>query len=72
MVSKKEMRMLQTMHSLIKEEAPISKIEVILRTSVSITYYDKLKPFLVHLYKDIAYDTKTHNWILLQEGENQE
>jgi hypothetical protein len=57
MTTRKEMSRLNEILRIIQEEKRISKVQLVLKTRISISYFDKLRPFLMELYGDfIRYD----------------
>lgn len=65
MVSQAEMLHLNKMAELIRSEGGLSKTELILRSEVSIAWAEKLIKYIPILFKDIRYDKKHGNFVLL-------
>lgn len=63
MTTQKEMSKINKMVELIQKEKTISKVQLVMRSGISISYYDKLKPFMEELYSHrIRYDKDTKAW----------
>ncbi len=64
MTSRREMRILNDMRNLIVKEGAINKYDLMIRSEISVSYYDKLSPILQHLYGPrIEYDRRSKNWL---------
>jgi len=66
MTTRKEMSRLNEMLRIIQEEKRISKVQLVLKARIGISYFDKLRPFLMELYGDfIRYDKDEKMFISL-------
>lgn len=63
MASQKEMRKMERMVQIIEREGVISKVQLVMKAMISISYYEKLKPFMEELYAHrVQYDKDTRTW----------
>lgn len=63
MTTQKEMRKINKLREIILKEGTIGKVQLVMRSGISISYYEKLKPFLEEIYQhDIQYDKNTRVW----------
>lgn len=68
MTSQREMRKINRLRDIILKEGSISKIQLIMISGISISYYEKLKPFLEELYlHQVQYDKITRIWKALTQ-----
>jgi len=57
MASRKEMSRINDMCRTIQKEGTINKVQLVMRSNISIVYFEKLRPFLLELHQDkIMYD----------------
>ncbi len=57
MASRKEMSRINDMCRIIQKEGSINKVQLVMRSNISIVYFEKLRPFLLELHQDkIMYD----------------
>ena len=70
MTTRKELSRINRLLEIIQKEGAISKIQLVMRSGISISYYEKLKPFLeeIHAYK-IRYDKDTKIWHAIKQEE---
>jgi len=63
MTTYKEMRKINKLVEIIQKEKVISKVRLVMQSGISISYYEKLKPFMEELYPHkIRYDRDTKTW----------
>jgi len=75
MTTQKEMSRINRIVETIEKEGTISKIQLVMRSGISISYYEKLKPFIEEIYSHkVRYDRITKNWSAIKadniENEN--
>ena len=69
MTTRKEMSRLNEMLAIIQKEKQISKVQLVLKARIGISYFDKLRPFLLELYGDyITYDKDAKVFRSLQDA----
>lgn len=74
MTTRKEMSKINKMVEIIQKEGTINKVQLIMKSGISISYYDKLKPFVEELYSHkVRYDKETKIWkaIKIEDKENE-
>ena len=70
MASQKEMRKMDRMVRIIEQERVITKVQLVMKAMISISYYEKLKPFMEELYAHrIQYDKHTTTWRTIRNKE---
>lgn len=70
MTTHKEMRKINRLLEIILREGTIGKVQLIMKSSISISYYDKLKPFLEEIYgHKVRYDKETKTWNAIKQEE---
>jgi len=58
------------MVEIIQKENVISKVQLVMRSGISISYYEKLKPFMEELYQHkIRYDISMKVWRAIKQKE---
>ena len=63
MTTRKEMSKINKMVEIIQKEDTISKVQLVMRSGISISYYDKLKPFMEEIFAHkVRYDKETKTW----------
>lgn len=63
MTTRKEMSRMNKMVEIIKKEKRISKVQLVMRSGISISYYDKLRPFMAELFQHtIRYNKDDGVW----------
>lgn len=63
MTTQKEMSKINKMVRIIEREGRIGKVQLIMASGISISYYDKLKPFMEELLPHVVrYDKETKTW----------
>ena len=68
MTSQKEMRKINKLVDIIMKEGVISKVQLVLSSSISISYYEKLKPFMEEIYPHkIQYDNIAKVWRAIKQ-----
>ena len=70
MTTQKEMRKINRLMEIIQKEEKIGKIPLIMKSGISISYYEKLKPFLEEIYPHkVQYDRLTKVWFAIKQTE---
>lgn len=65
MTTQKELSRINKMVTIIQKEQAISKVRLVMMSGISISYYEKLKPFMEEIYQHkIRYDKETKIWKL--------
>ena len=68
MTSQREMSKIRKMTQIILKAGKISKVQLVMQSGVSISYYDKLKPFMEELFEEqIRYDKELKLWISIKD-----
>ena len=63
MTTSREMSKINKLLEIIKKEGPISKVRLVMMSGISLSYYEKLKPFLEEIYSyAVQYDKSTKTW----------
>ncbi len=63
MTSQRELTKINRLLHIIENNSPISKVELVMKSGLSISYFEKLKPFLEEIYVDkVRYDKSTKCW----------
>ena len=63
MTTQKEMSRINRIVEIIEKEGVISKVQLVMKSQISISYYEKLKPFIVEIYPyKVRYDQITKKW----------
>lgn len=63
MTTQKEMSRINRIVEIIEKAGTISKIQLVMKSGISISYYEKLKPFIEEIYQHkVRYDQITKNW----------
>lgn len=62
MTTRGEMRKMSHMVNIIREEGRIGKIQLVIRSGISNSYYEKLRPYMEAMFTDIEYDRGTKTW----------
>ena len=66
MASKTDMKNMHRLLETIKKNGAIDKYQLIMQSGLSISLYDKLKPFLLEVFKhQVDYDSKSKLWTWL-------
>jgi len=72
MTSRKEMSRMNRMVDCIRKEKRITKVQLVMKSGISISYYEKLKPFMEELFQHtIRYDKDTKSWIAIDSYNQQ-
>lgn len=67
MTTQKEMSKMNRMIEIIKKEKKISKVQLVMRAGISVSYYDKLKPFLEEIFTHVVkYNKETKMWEVVE------
>lgn len=70
MASKADISNINRLLGIIRKESAIDKYNLVMKSGLSISTYDKLKPFLESVYKhNVEYDRKTKIWKWLEQIE---
>lgn len=70
MTTQKEMSRINKMVDIIQKEGAISKVQLIMKSGISISYYEKLKPFMEELYPHkVRYDKIMKIWFAVKQEE---
>jgi len=68
MTSQREMSKINRMVDIIIKEGVISKVQLVMRSGISISYYEKLRPFMEELYPHkIQYDKSMKVWRAIKQ-----
>ena len=68
MTTSREMSKINKMVQIIEREKVISKVQLVMQSGISISYYDKLKPFMEELYKHkVQYDKSARVWRVIEQ-----
>lgn len=63
MTTKKELQRINLLLEIIEKAGKIGKIQLIMDSGISISYYEKLKPFLEEIYHyRVQYDRNSKMW----------
>ena len=63
MASKKDMKKMNAMVAEIKKSKSIDRIQLVMRTGISVSTYDKLRPYMAEIFKhSVAYDATEKTW----------
>jgi len=58
LTTRKEMSRINEMARIIQKNGKISKVQLVLGSGISISYFEKLRPFLLEIYKEqLEYDS---------------
>lgn len=70
MTTSKEMSRLNEMLRIIQQEGRINKVQLVMKTRISVSYFDKLRPFLMEIYGNfIRYDKDTKEFVSLTKAQ---
>ena len=69
MPSKKEMSILSNLAKIVRERKTISRRKLIIDSGFSISYCEKLLPYLTDLFIDIIYEKSTNTYQAIQTEE---
>lgn len=72
MTTPSEMSKMNKLVGIIRKNGSINKIDLVITSGISISYYEKLKPYILHLFKDIEYDKNTKLWHAVKQVEIKE
>lgn len=63
MTTQKEMSKINKLVDIIQKEGVISKVRLVMKSGISLSYYEKLKPFVEEIYPHkVRYDKGTKTW----------
>jgi len=66
MTSRGEMKRMNRLVDIIRKNGSINKIQLVIVSGVSNSYYEKLKPFMLAMFQDISYDKTTQIWSVIK------
>lgn len=66
MTTRGEMKKMNRLVETIRKNGSINKIQLVIASDISNSYYEKLKPFILALFQDIDYDKTTQTWHAIQ------
>ena len=67
MTTQKEMSKINRMMELIKKNGKIDKYNLVMQSGLSISYYEKLKPFMERIFShNISYDKTSQMWFWIR------
>jgi len=69
MVSRKEMSRLAHLAKLVRENKTISRRQLILASGISISYCEKLLPYIPELFTDIIFEKSNNTYQAIQTEE---
>lgn len=73
MTTQKEMSRINRLVEIIEKKGTISKIQLVMDSGISISYYEKLKPFMEKIcYHKVRYDNVTKNWRITTPDERED
>ncbi len=66
MTTRGEMSKINKIIEVIEKNAPISKVHLVIKTGMSISYFDKIKPFVEEIYPHkVRWDKETKLWYVV-------
>lgn len=70
MTTRKEMTKINRVITIIENHAPISKVQLVIKSGLSISYFEKLKPFVEELYPHkVRWDKEDKLWYAIKSKE---
>ena len=68
MTTRREMSKMNRMVECIRKEGRITKVQLVMKSGISISYYEKLKPYMEEIFQhSIRYDKESRSWVSLGE-----
>jgi hypothetical protein len=68
MTTQKEMTRINEMVQIIERNGIISKVQLVMQSRISISYYDKLKPYMEEIYNHkVRYDKESKTWHAVEQ-----
>jgi len=68
MTTQGEMTKINRLMEIIEKEKVISKVRLVMQSRISISYYEKLKPFLEEIYQyRVRYDKASKTWCAIMQ-----
>jgi len=68
MTTQREMHRINKLLRIILKEKNITKVDLVMKSGMSISYYERLRPFLARIYEErIQYDKTTGTWSVTEE-----
>lgn len=72
MTTQKEMTRINEMVQIIERNGVISKVQLVMQSRISISYYDKLKPYMEEVFSHkIRYDKESKTWHTIKQDQVQ-
>lgn len=72
MTTQKEMTRINEMVQIIERNGVISKVQLVMQSRISISYYDKLKPYMEEVFSHkIRYDKESKTWHAIKQDQVQ-
>lgn len=65
-----EMFKMSRLVGIIRNKGSIDRIDLVIESGISNSYYEKLKPYILRLFKDIEYDRATRTWRTIKRDES--
>lgn len=63
MTTQKEMSKINKLVQIIQKEGVISKVRLVMKSGISLSYFEKLKPFVEEIYSHkVRYEKETKTW----------
>ena len=70
MTTQKEMSRINRLVETIQKNGPISNIGLVMKSGISISYFEKLRPYLKEIYNHkVRYDKETKTWRSITQEE---
>ncbi len=70
MTTRKEMTKINRIVEIIEKHGPISKVQLVIKSRLSISYFEKLKPFVEELYPHkVRWDKEEKLWYAVKSTE---
>ena len=70
MTTQKELSRINRLVEIILKDGTISKVQLVMRSGISISYYEKLRPFIEEIYPHkVQYDKTTKTWRAITQEE---
>ena len=67
MATRKEMTKINRIVEIIKNNSPISRVHLVMQSGISISYFEKLKPFVEEIYSTkVRWDKETKLWYFIE------
>lgn len=66
MTSRGEMKRMNRLVDIIRKNGSINKIQLVIVSGISNSYYEKLKPYMLEMFHDLSYDRTTQIWSVIK------